>query len=317
MFSLIKYLQGLKERLQRNKGLWFTTITTLSIIGIIVTMYIIMTMTSDVSKKVYKSMSDDYHTKINNFLQEKKMEYEKEAITIAQDTVILKDIQENNQKAIKAFDKNINESLLKSGIKNYQVNIYTVATKEQILRTSIVSVIKSKNSVYGFEVMSDGVFNMYLYPLIKNDKVYGVIEIKESIHNFRKYFEGFKDEYVFLLDKKMFSKLSIDVKNGRYRDMTKNLAVAQQFYDTKFVASIPEMKEQQFDEMKLKGYIIDGLYYRTYQDVTDVNGAVIGMMMTGEMIDKEDGFVNLADNMTKTITMVALGLVISIMLFMF
>jgi hypothetical protein len=48
MFSFIKYLQGLKEVFQKNKGLWFTTMSILSILGIIVTMYIIITMTSNV-----------------------------------------------------------------------------------------------------------------------------------------------------------------------------------------------------------------------------------------------------------------------------
>lgn len=317
MFSLIKYLQGLKEKIQRNKGLWFTTITTISVIGIVITMYIIMSMTSNVSEKVYSSMSKKYHVEIDNFLENKKLEFQKVALTLAQNQQLLGEIESNNQQAINTFDKNFNDLLIKNGINNYKVVIYSIANKDELLRTSIVSVVKSKNSVYGFEVMSDGVFNVYLQPLIKDDQVYGVIEIKESIHNYRKHFEGLNDEYVFLLDKKMLSKISIDAKNGRYRDMIGDLTVEQTFYDTKFTASIQELEIDQFEQMKLQGYIIDNIYYRTYKNVVDINGANIGIILTGEIIDKEDGFVNLADNMTKTITTVALGLVISIMLFMF
>ena len=37
----------------------------------------------------------------------------------------------------------------------------------------------------------------------------------------------------------------------------------------------------------------------------------------GEQIEKNNGFVNIADNMIKSVTYVSLGLVISILLFMF
>jgi len=166
-------------------------------------------------------------------------------------------------------------------------------------------------------VMSDGVFNTYLHPLVKDDIVYGVIEIKESIHNYKKVFDSINDEYVFMLDKKMLSQLAIEAKNGKYRDMVDEYVVAQTFYDTKFTATIPEMGTKGLETMLRNNYVIDGVYYRTYKTINDINGAEIGIVVLGEYVDKEDGFVNLADNMTKTVTTVALGLVISIMLFMF
>ncbi len=316
MFSLMNYLQGLKDKFKKNKGLWFTTITVVSIFGIVITMYIIMSMTSNVSEKVYQSMGKEYNTRINNFFDNKKIEFEKVAVLFSQNIAFLNQVEINDEKLADS-QKLLNDMFIKKGINNYKITVYSVANQNSILRPSIVSVVKSKNSVYGVEVMEDGVFNIYLQPLIKDDNVYGVLEIKESIHNYRKYFEGVDDEYVFLLDKKMLSKISIDSKNGKYRDMINDYTVAQTFYDTKFTASIPEIEKDAFKQMLQENYIIDGIYYRTYQTVTDINGADIGMIMIGELIDREDGFVNLADNMTKTVTTVALGLVISIMLFMF
>jgi len=317
MFSLMNYLHGLRDKFKKNKGLWFTTITVISILGIVTTMYIIMSMTSNVAEKVYQSMGKEYNARINNFFDSKKVEFEKIAVLFSQNENLLNQIQNNDEKALEDSQKALNDMFVKKGINNYKVTVYSVANQNNLLRTSIISVVKSKNSVYGVEVMEDGVFNIYLQPLIKDDNVYGVLEVKESIHNYRNYFEGIDDEYVFLLDKKMLSKISIDTKNGKYRDMINDYTVAQTFYDTKFTASIPEIEKDAFKRMMQKSYIIDGIYYRTYQTVTDINGADIGMIMIGELIDKEDGFVNLADNMTKTVTTVALGLVISIMLFMF
>lgn len=317
MFSFIKYLQGLKEKFQRNKGLWFTTITVVSIIGIILTMYLITTMTSNVSEKVYQSMAKEYRLKVVNLLDSKKEEYEKVVLAILENKTLLQQIEQSKDKEIEIFQKELNDRLVKQSINNYKVSVYTLGGSQAILRPSIISVIKSKNTIYGIEVMSDGVFNTYLQPLIKDESVYGVIEIKESIHNFKKYFDGIDDEFAFLLDKKMLSQISIEAKNGKYRDMINDYTLAQPFYDTKFTATIPEIEKEQFKNMLSNSYVIDGVYYRTYRIINDINGAEIGIILLGEYVDKEDGFVNLADNMTKTVTTVALGLVISIMLFMF
>jgi len=317
MFSFIKYLQGLKEGLQKNKGLWFTTITVLSILGILITMYIITTMTSNVSEKVYQNMSKGYKLELRSLVDEKEQEFKTiVAVTLANPS-LLELINKNSKEELLNFTNTLNDSLLKQAIVNYKISFYSVANSQSILRPSVISVIKAKNSIYGVEVMSDGVFNTYLQPLIKDDEVYGVIEIKESIHNYKKKFDTLNDEYVFLLDKKMLSQISIDIKNGKYRDMTTQYTVARSFYDTKFAATIPEITEKNFSEMIENNYIIDGVYYRTYKEVTDINGVPIGLMIIGEYLDNEDSFVHIADDMTKTVTTVALGLVISIMLFMF
>jgi len=317
MFSFMNYLQGLLTKFKKNKGLWFTTITTVSIIGIIVAMYIIMSMTSNVSEKVYQTMANDYRTKVTTLFDSRELEFKKIVAVIEEDKALLEIIEKNQEQEILAYEKAINDSFVKKGIVNYQTSFYSVANITEVFRSSIVSVIKSKNTIYGVEVMADGVFNTYLQPLIKDDIVYGVIEVKESIHNYRRNFENLNDEYVFLLDKKMLSQISIEAKNGKYKDMINDYAVEQTFYDTKFTAMIKDIDKDEFKEMIHKNYIISGVFYRTYKIVTDINGADIGIMVLGELVDREDGFVNLADNMTKTVTTVALGLVISIMLFMF
>lgn len=317
MFSFIKYLQGLKERFQRNKGLWFTTITVVSIIGIILTIYLITTMTSNVSEKVYQSMAKEYKLKVTNLFDAKQEEFKKIAAVISMNENLLQQIETNKLDDIISYETQLNERFLKQSINNYKVSIYSLGSNQAILRSSVISVIKSKNTIYGIEVMSDGVYNTYLQPLIKDDNVYGVLEVKESIHNYKKDFSNINDEYVFLLDKKMLSQISLETKNGKYKNMINDYVVEQSFYDTKFTSSIREIDKDLFKSMTRNDYLIDGIYYRTYKTIYDINGAEIGMVMLGEFIDKEDGFVNLADNMTKTVTTVALGLVISIMLFMF
>jgi len=317
MFSFIKYLQGLKEVFQKNKGLWFTTMTLLSILGITSTMYIMTTMTSDVSKKVYKSMAKEYNLKVISFLDSKREEFKKIAVVISQNELLVEFLQKNDEEKITKITKNINDQFVKQKIHHFNVSLYAVGANKAIVRPSIISVIKSKNIIYGIEVMSDGVFNTYLQPLIKDGAVYGVIEIKESIHNSKSYFDETNNEFVFLLDKKMLPKISIAAKNGSYRDIINDYTVEQTFYDSKFLATVPELGKESFKELIDNNYFIDDTFYRTYKIINDINGAEIGMLLLGEQVDNEEGFVHLADNMTKTVTTVSLGLVMSIMLFMF
>ncbi len=49
MLSFMNYLHKRLLRFKKNKRLWFTTITTLAGFGIVIAMYIIMTMTINVS----------------------------------------------------------------------------------------------------------------------------------------------------------------------------------------------------------------------------------------------------------------------------
>ncbi len=317
MFSFVKFLQGFLEKLRKKKGVWFTIVTITALLGIVLSIFVITTMTSSVSKEVYKSMSSDYKLKATNFSNLQLDQFRKTALVLTSNQSILNDLEKNNVSAIVKTETKINNEFSKNGINKYQINLYSASNKTKLLRNSIISVLNSKNTVYGFEVMNDGVFSIYIQPLIKNGKVYGVIEVKESIHNYKVNFESLGDEYVFLLDKKMLSQIGIKAKNQKYSDVINDLILEKSFYDTKFAGTITDIDKSFFTDFMETGYLIDGLYYRTYKVVTDINGVDIGMMVMGELIDEEGGFVNLADDMTKTVTTVALGLVISIILFMF
>lgn len=317
MFSFVKFLQGFFERLRKNKGLWFTIITLVALTGIIFSIFVITTMTSGVSQEVYKSMSNDYKLKASILSNLQQDQFKKVIMSYTDNPQTMGFIANNNIAEIKKIESRINSLFQKKGINNYFIKLYSAGDKKTIIRNSVNSVLNSKNVVSGFEVMSDGVYSVYLYPLIKNDKIFGVMEVKESIHNYKVNFESLGDEYVFLLDRKMLAQIGIRAKNQKYTDVIKNFIMERIIYDTKFAGTIVNMDNKSVEELLDKGYIIDGLYYRTYKTITDINGVDIGIIVMGELIDEEGGFVNLADNMTKTVTTVALGLVISIILFMF
>ena len=195
---------------------------------------------------------------------------------------------------------------------------YSTVNQTNQYRNIINSVINRKISIFGIEVLSDGPNVVYIEPIISGESVVGVVEIKESLISIKKDFERNKQSiFVFLMQEKMMANLSIDAKNGRYRPVVDDLRVEEQKYDGSFFANVIEDGLDGFKELKDKGYIVNKEYFKTYKEILDVNGVTIGYALIGEQVQGNGGFVNIVDKMTKSVTMIALGLVISILLFMF
>jgi hypothetical protein len=317
MFTFIKRMQEFLAKLRKNKGLWFTTITTISIIGIFVCMYIIMTMTDRVSTEVYQSMAKTYELNLDNKLSMKQKQFYKMVIPILNNKALLNAIESNNIELMNQAKTQMNEELIKGGFLETSINFISTASKDQVFRNTINSIISGKMPLGGFEVLPDGVFIVYLYPLIKDGSVYGVIEIKDSIHLLRDLYLKENSEYTFILDKKMLSFIALENRTGKYKDVNQTYTLENARYDTRFAALLADIDEDSFKKFISQKFLVTEGYYRASKKVDDINGVEIGLIVVGESTDLEGGFVNIADNMTKTVTMVALGLIISIILFLF
>ncbi len=208
MFTFIKRLQELSAHLKKNKGLWFTTLFIMSVIGIFVSMYIIMTMTDRVSQKVYHSMFDNYNLKLNAKIENKQEEFKKIESVINQNEALLGAVESNNGVLLDKLKKSLNEEFLKNGFTGLSVDFIAVTNKDKPLRNTLNSVISGKKTLFGTEVLENGVFFVYMIPMQKNETVYGVLELRESIHSFRAQLMKEGSEYIFLLDKKMMPSLS-------------------------------------------------------------------------------------------------------------
>lgn len=317
MFTFIKRLQELLAQLKKNKGLWFTTLSVVSISGIFICMYIITTMTDRVSQEVYQSMSKSYEQILDVKMDNKKTEFEKILVAIQQNGTLLNAIENNNTIAMEAVKNFLNEEFVKGGFVDLSIDIINVSNKDKVFRNAINTVISSKRSLFGIEVLNEGVFFTYLLPLARDGNIYGVLEVKESIHSLRGDFVKQSAEYVFLLDKKMLPFISLEAKTGKYKEVNQEYTLENVRYDTKFAASMSTMEEQVYTQFLKNKYAIDQGYFKILKKVTDINGSDIGLIIVGESTEVSGGFVNIADNMTNTVTTVALGLVISIILFLF
>lgn len=77
MFSFIKALERFFSNLKAKKGLWFTILTIVSILGITTSMYLLGSMTESIAKDVYVNMSKTYSNKLDTEISDRQKELKK------------------------------------------------------------------------------------------------------------------------------------------------------------------------------------------------------------------------------------------------
>lgn len=316
MFSFIKALQNFFSNLKKKKGLWFTTLTVLSIIGISVSMYLLSNMTTSIAKEVYINMSSTYINNLEDKIEDKKNEYRRIILGLQTNDTFKDNL--NNKLVIDSILENYNKNLSEMGFGQITLSFYSITNQINQYKNIVNTVISRKTSSFGFEVLGDGPNIVYLFPIIIDSSVVGVVEIKENIISLKNDIERSKQTiFLFLLQEKMMNNLSDDLKNRRYRLVVDGLRVEEQKYDSSLVSNVAEGGQEEIKELKNNGYLVNDVYFKTYKEVVDVNGVTIGYIIMAEKVQGSNGFVNIVDNMTKSVTLVSLGLVISILLFMF
>ena len=316
MFSFIKALQNFFSNLKKKKGLWFTTLTILSIIGISLSMYLLSNMTTSIAKEVYINMSSTYINNLEDKIEDKKNEYRRIILGLQTNDTFKDNL--NNKLVIDSILENYNKNLSEMGFGQITLSFYSITNQINQYKNIVNTVISRKTSSFGFEVLGDGPNIVYLFPIIIDSNVVGVVEIKENIISLKNDIERSKQTiFLFLLQEKMMNNLSDDLKNRRYRLIVDGLRVEEQKYDSSLVSNVAEGGQEEIKELKNNGYLVNDVYFKTYKEVVDVNGVTIGYIIMAEKVQGSNGFVNIVDNMTKSVTLVSLGLVISILLFMF
>ena len=316
MFSFIKSIQNLLAELKKRKALWFTTISIVSILGIMLSLYLLTTITSNIAKEVYENVSVTYKSTLELKLEDKQKEYSEVIVGLKSNDNFKNNL--NNKPLLDPVIDNFNKGLVAAGFNSISFVFYPTANQITQYRNSINTAINRKIPSFGIEVLPEGTFIIYLEPVLVGDNVLGVIEVKENILSLKKEFErdGHR-KFLFLMQEKMMSNLSVSARNGKYRTIVDDLRVEEEKYDGKFFTNIIEDDSEGFKEFKKEGYRVNKDFFRTYKEISDINGATIGYIIVGEKVEGEGAFVKIVDEMTKSVSMISLGLVIAILLFMF
>lgn len=317
MFGFIKMIQQFIAKLRGNKRLWFTTIFLTASIGIILATYMLIWTTTRISDKVYIQQTKDYQLRLKSIetLIQKKLH--QIAIALNQNTELIDSIQANKQESMEKIASQFNSQFTEDEKHAVIVKFYSVQNKSEILRNSIIASIQTKNNIFGIEVIQDGIFYTYLKPIVQNEQVIGLVEVKQSIYALGATFNMMNQEYVFLLDSKMLPLLSLEFREGTYAPVGKNYLINNKTHDSETIGYINELENTSLQQIVSGEYAVTKEYYLNGVVTRDTNGVDIGLLIMGEKTNRDGGFVDIAKNMTNQVVMIALGLIVSLLLFLF
>lgn len=317
MFSFLKFIQSIANRLKKNKGLWFTILTVLSVLGIFISITLINTMTTNVADKIYMKV----HRDSANFLENALETHYDSLLSVGGVVAIYPQIIQNIKTK---SDKSINDILMQAqqsinsrvNIDPVKLNYYATsykATKSENFKYANLA-METSTSVTGIVVNKEGVRIIAITPVMDANKTIGAIEVSQSIVTLKNDFEKAGKEFAFILDKSQLVFIDLVYKQGMLQDINDQYKIFFHNYNSQFYTSF---KKVNLDLLQRKKYFVNNLYYITYDNATDIDGKEVGLFIIGESTKNANSFVNITKNLISSVTTVAIGLVISLILFMF
>lgn len=317
MFSFVKFLQSVRSFMKTKKWLWFTVLTFASALGILGSMIFINMMTQDVAKKTYLEEHRLDANLLDNFLISRYDTLLSIGGVLSLDKGLHTNIiAKDDKKVIEFLDStslSINKKVNVSPIKmKYYATDYKASVSQNTELAELV--INSGQNISGIVTNKDGIRLLGITPVMDGNSTIGAIEVSQSIHALKIDFERLGKEFIFVLNKNQLVFLDISHKTDTYHDIDDTYKVAFHNYDSKFYQNLQRLNIEEVTETK---YHANKSFYTTYDDAVDLNGRQIGLFFIGEDARTGSSFVQITKNMINSITTVALGLVISLILFIF
>ena len=317
MFSFIKFIQAMLKRIRMNKGLWFSILTFVSAVGIFLSMYLINSMSHNVAERIYLKIHKVNSIQLENTFEQKYNMLSSLGGLIAKYPIIINNIKTKSDKKVNKLileiQKTINDSLIDDSVElHYYAKNFTATGGSDQKYADVV--MRSNSPINGVVVNKEGVKIISISPIVDGDKVIGAIEVEEDVHYAKNDLEKFGKEFAFLLDKEQVAQIDIQYKQGKLEDIGEKYKTFFHDYDPNFYTYL---KEIDVDDLVQKKYHNDKLYYTNAVEAFDIDGKRIGVYVMGEKGLEEDSFVKITQDLIKSVTTVALGLVISLVLFMF
>jgi len=304
MFSFIKWFGSLIENAKKKKGLWFTILSTLSLMGIFTSLYFVNFLVSDVAQKTYENQKNHYVLTFKNKISSQNEYVEAIALTFSKNQDIANDFFSGDENATttiknktKQITQKINTSLGKPSI--------NISLKES----------DKAEKMLGVDVTKKGALFKSVVPMIdKNGTIISVVVTKEIDTLVQKYKKEHK-EFAFFLNEGSINKVDRAVKKEQYTSYHDKFYIKHKGYNQSF---LDQLKNVSFDDnLQENGYVKDNRYFYVYQKVYDTDGDFTGIAVVAEEVKDDNSFVNLVKNLVNSVTMVALGLIVSMLLFLF
>jgi hypothetical protein len=317
MFSFINFIQSILKKLKKNKGLWFSILTIASIMGVLVSISLINIMTKDVAHKTYMQVHRVDTTQLSNMLDAQYDSLLAIGGIISIHPDIIANIKSKSDKSIDDIlvtaQQTIND---KVNIKPISIHYYAKdfkASKSENQQYADV-VIDTQTSISGIVINLSGPRIVAITPIMDGNATVGAIEVSQDISVLRDSFEKMGKEFAFIINQSQLVFVNLENKQGMMQDIDENYKIFFHKYNPQFFTNLQKVDIPTLEANK---YIDGNAFFTTYDEAIDINGKRIGLFVIGESAEQTDSFVHITQSLISSITTVALGLVISLILFMF
>lgn len=317
MFGFIKMLQQFVSKLKNNKRLWFTIVFIFATSGVALSTYILILTTSKTSDKVYAAQARAYELRLKSLESLIETKLHQIALALSRNKETTTALLSNDKATLEQIENEFNSEIKEEEKNSLLIKMHSATNQNEVLRHSLVSAVQTKNNIFGPEVIYNGIFYIFLMPVIKDEKVIGIIEVRQSIYALMDSFNGLKQEHVFLLDSKMLPLLSIQNREGIYQQVGKNYLVNSKLYNSETIGYFDSVDFVSLQKITSGDYVVTKKIYLNGVVVRDTNGVDIGLIVMGQKVGQDDSFIEMSKNMTNQVVMIALGLIVSLLLFLF
>jgi len=306
MFSFIKWFEAKWQEIKGNKGLWFTLLTLFSLAGIFISLYFVNFLVSDVAKKTYENQKDHYLIESKVLLES----YEKSVLTIA--TAV--GLDTNLHLLFQSDDENKTAKMTAIAA-NYTQKFAQVRNSDDLfVHFTYVDKLVDTKVINGLKVNPDGTSITAALPLLEKDGVRVGVQVDQDIVSLKRHYNKEKKEFALLLDRGAYTQLDTQVRKKNYKTLFDTYYVNTKKFNNEFIQDIAK---NDLKQMLKVGYVKDLNYFFVVKKAYGYDGQEIGLMVIGEKISEKNSFVNLIKNLVNSVTIVALGLIVSMILFLF
>lgn len=320
MFALILKFQAIMEKLRKNKRLWFTTITVISLLGIAGTLHYLNSTTDRTANDLYEATSGSYFQELDSkllgaqheisILGTALMDNQPFLATIANqgnsagNNQKLKQIADNvngiskNQIALELYDKNGVKTA--SSIENMKLTAIAYDSK------GLAKAIVTNTFTSAIEYQDGQVYIRVFFPIPN-----GVLEIKKSVDFLIDEYAASEKIFQVVLDKDFLDMKK--VQEFAYKKIGKSEISVQSSSNDDFLTYLADVD---FDQLVTDKYILADEYFIMGKPIVDTDGKRIGLFLISEDVLKENSLPKMTKSISTGITTAAMGLVVSLLILM-
>jgi len=306
MFSFIKWFEAKWQEIKKNKGLWFSVLTILSLFGIFISLYFVNYLVSDVAKKTYENQKKHYILESKVILDC----YDKNVLAIA--TAISRDT--NVHLLFQSEDINKTQKLTAIAANYTEVFSQNLNNNDLFVHFTYSDKMIDTKMRNGLIVNPEGVSFTAAFPLAERENVRLGLQVDNDIVSLKNHYNKEKKEFALLLNRGAYSLIDPKIRSKEYQNVLDSYYVDMRTFDSEFIQDI---KKADLKQLLKEGYIKDLNYFFVAKKAYGYDGQEIGLMIIGEKINEKNSFVNLIKNLVNSVTIVALGLIVSMILFLF